>query len=138
MLFGGHVYLEGLVASAGRTRRSVDYMTVMMSASTAADRVMGVASIITVVFGVWLVIDSPVFGFEELFVTIGFVAVIAAFAVSIFVMGPSLKKIKAIVAENGVGDASAVEKMKSLVTLIHVQTLIVAIAFIVMVLKPGL
>jgi hypothetical protein len=138
MLFGGHVYIESLVASAGRTKNSVDYMTVMMSVSTAADRVMGVASVITLVFGVWLVIDSPVFGFEELFVTIGFVGIIAAFAVSIFMMGPRFKMIKAIVADNGMGDASAVEKMKSMVTLIHVQTLIVAIAFIVMVLKPGL
>ena len=137
MLFGGHVYIESLTAAAGREKDDVGYMTVMMRAGQAANRVMGVASVLTIVFGVWLVLDSAAFEFEDLFISIGFLAVVAAFAVSIFLMGPRFKAISALVDENGFGDGAAVTKMKSFVGLIHIQSLIVTIAFVVMVLKPG-
>lgn len=135
MLFGGHVYLEALSAAASKTKDNVSYMTVMMRASTAADRVMGLASILTIVFGFWLVFDGP-FEFEDMFVGIGIVAIVAAFAISIFMMSPRLKKITSLVEQNGYGDDGAVVKMKSLVNLIHAQTLIVTIALVVMVIKP--
>ena len=131
------MYIESLTAAAGREKDDVGYMTVMMRAGQAANRVMGVASVLTIVFGVWLVLDSAAFEFEDLFISIGFLAVVAAFAVSIFLMGPRFKAISALVDENGFGDGAAVTKMKSFVGLIHIQSLIVTIAFVVMVLKPG-
>jgi hypothetical protein len=137
MLFGGHVYIESLTAAAGRAKDDVAYMTVMMRAGEAANRVLGVASVLTIVFGVWLVLESAAFEFEDLFISIGLLAIVVAFAVSIFLMGPRFKAITALVEENGFGDGAAVAKMKSFVSLIHVQTLVVALAFVVMVLKPG-
>jgi uncharacterized membrane protein len=136
-LFGGHVYLESLTAAASKAVDDVGYMTVMMKASNAAERVMTAASIVTLVFGVWLVFDRPQYGFEDLFITIGFAAIIIAFAVSMFLMGPRFKEIKELVDENGYGDEAALTKMKSFATFIHVQTLIVAVAFVVMIVKPG-
>lgn len=137
VLFGGHVYLESLAAAAGRATDDTGYMTVMMKASTAAERVMGAASIVTLVFGVWLVFETS-YDFEDLFITIGFAAIIIAFAVSMFLMSPKMKEISALVDENGYGDETAMAKMKSVVTLVHVQTLIVAVAFVMMILKPGI
>jgi uncharacterized membrane protein len=137
VLFGGHIYLESLTAAAGRANDDAGYMTVMMKASTAAERVMGAASIVTLVFGVWLVFETS-YDFEDLFVTIGFAAIVVVFAVSMFLMSPRMKEISALVDENGYGDETAVSKMKSLATLVHVQTLLIAVAFVLMILKPGI
>lgn len=135
-LFGAHVYLESLMAGASRAG-SAAYMTTMVPAAKSAGRVMGPASVITIVFGIWLVIETT-YGFEDIFVGIGLLAVVAAFAISMFLLDPRLKEIEAIVEESGVEDESAVEKMKSVGGLIHVLTVIVAIAFVAMIIKPGI
>lgn len=135
-LFGSHVYLESLMA--GATKAPIPtYMTTMIRISKSAGRVMGPASVITLVFGIWLVIETT-FGFEDVFVGIGLLAVVAAFAISMFLLDPRLKEIEAIVEESGVEDESAVAKMKSVVGLIHLLTVIVAIAFVAMIIKPGI
>ena len=98
---------------------------------------MGPAALITFVFGIWLVVDT-VYRFEDLFVAIGMVAVVGAFAISTFLMRPRLEEIEAIVEENGIEDDTAVSKMQGFTGLVHAQTLIVAIAFATMILKPGI
>ncbi len=137
-LFGAHVYMEGLMASAGKSGDDSVYMTMMLRMAKTADRLMGPASLITLVFGVWLVIDSGAWELNDLFVTIGFSVIIAAFAVSMFLIRPRSKDIDAAVAENGLTDATAVATMKSVSNLVHVETLLVAIGLVVMVLKPGI
>ena len=136
-LFGGHVYMEGLMASAGRAADRGSYMTTMLRLSTTAGRVMGPAAVITFVFGIWLVLDGS-YAFEDIFVAIGMVVVVAAFAISVFLMRPRMDEIEAIVEENGLEDDVAASKMKGMGTLVHVQTLLVAVAFVVMIIKPGI
>ena len=138
VLFGGHVYMEGLMAAAGRDEDRTVYMTTMLKTAGTAERLMGPAALVTLGFGIWLVLDSPAWSFEQLFVTVGFAVVIAAFAISLFLMRPRTNDINAAIAENGITDEGAMANMKSLGNLVHVQTLLVAIAFIVMVIKPGL
>lgn len=135
-LFGAHVYMESLMAGA-RKDGTAGYMRTMMRASATAGRIMGPAAIVTFVFGVWLVIET-VYAFEDFFVAIGMVAVVAAFAISLFLMKPRMDEIEAIVQENGIEDETAVHKMRGMVGLVHAQTLIVAIAFATMILKPGI
>lgn len=137
-LFGAHVYMEGLMASAGKSGDDSVYMTLMLRMSKTADRLMGPASLITLVFGVWLVIDSGAWEFSDLFVTIGFSVIIAAFAVSMFLIRPRSKDIDAAVEENGITDPAAVATMKSISNLVHAETLLVAIGLVFMVLKPGI
>lgn len=135
-LFGAHVYAESLMAGALRTSEPGGYMLIMLKASNAADRVMGVATVLTLVFGIWLVVDTS-WDWGDLFVTIGLAAIILGFAVAQFLMSPRLKEVKELVEENGPSDESAVAKMKSYGNLIHVESLLIAVAFVVMVLKPG-
>ena len=136
-LFGAHVYMEALMASAGREQDQSQYMTAMLRASKTAGRVMGPASGITLLFGVWLVLDSAFYEFEQLFVAIGLAVIIAAFAISMFLMSPRLKDIEATIDESGLDDSEAVTSMRSLGNLAHAQTALVALAFVVMILKPG-
>ena len=137
-LFGAHVYMESLMASAGREQDRSVYMTSMLRVSKTAGRVMGPASAITLIFGVWLVLDSAFYEFEQLFVAIGLAVIVAAFAISMFLMTPRLRDIEATVDESGLDDSGAVASMRSLGNLAHVQTALVALAFVVMILKPGL
>jgi hypothetical protein len=136
-LFGAHVYIESLMATAARTKESGGYMLIMLKASTTADRVMGAASGVTLIFGVWLVIDTT-YSWGDLFVTIGLSAILLGFAIARFLMTPRFAEINAIIAESGPTDETAIEKMKSLGNLLHVQTLIVVVAFVFMILKPGI
>lgn len=136
VLFGAHVYLESLMAGARRDDTAV-YMRTMLRAGTTANRIMAPAGVITLIFGVWLVIDTA-YDFEDFFVLVGIVAIGAAFAISIFLMKPRFDEIEAIVAENGIEDETAVSRMQGFTGLIHAMSLIVAIAFVAMILKPGI
>lgn len=136
-LFGAHVYLESLMATAARTKEPGGYMLIMLKSSTAANRVMGVASVVTLVFGIWLVIDTS-YEWGDLFVTIGLSAIILGFAIAQFLMTPRLAEINEMIEVSGPTDSAAIDKMKSLGTLIHVQSLIVAVAFVFMIVKPGI
>ncbi len=136
-LFGAHVYMESLMASAGREQDRSLYMAGMLRVSKTAGRLMGPASGITLFFGIWLVLDSAFYEFEQLFVTIGLVVIVAAFAIGTFLMSPRLKEIEETVSENGLDDAGAVASMRSLGNLGHIQTALIALAFVVMILKPG-
>ena len=137
-LFGAHVYMESLMASAGREQDRSLYMTGMLRVSKTAGRLMGPASAITLFFGVWLVLDSAFYEFEQLFITIGLVVIVAAFAIGTFLMSPRLKEIEETVSENGLDDPGAVANMRSLGNLAHIQTALIALAFVVMILKPGI
>lgn len=134
--FGGQVYVEGLTASAARTRDPETIMQVGLRAAKTNQRVLGVAGIITLVFGTWLVFES-VYSFETLFVTVGFAVSIIGIALSRFIFKPRGDEIEAIVAERGLTDPEAMAKMKRLGNIGHVMTLLLAIAMILMVLKPG-
>jgi hypothetical protein len=135
-LFGAHVYAESLMAQAVRTTEPGGYMLIMLKASSAADRLMGVASLLTLVFGIWLVVDTH-WEWGDLFVSVGLAAIIGGFAIAQFLMSPRLTEVKALIEEHGPSDERAIAKMKSYGNLIHVLTLIIAVAFVLMVLKPG-
>ena len=136
-MFGAHVYMEALMASANRAGDDGAYMSTMTRLAKTADRVMGPASIITIVFGFWLVFETS-YEFEDVFVVIGVTAWIAAFAVSMFLVNPKMKEVDALIEEKGAGDPESVARMKSIGTLVHVLSAITAFAFIVMVIKPGI
>lgn len=135
--FGGSVYIEGLMASASRTKDESTYMTTILRVINTNTRIFTGAGIITVLFGIWLVIDGGS-EFEDLFVSLGFVLAIAAITLGLFLFKPRGEEIETLVEENGLTDSAALDKAKSLMTMGHVQTLLIAIAFIVMILQPGL
>lgn len=134
--FGAHVYLEGLMASAFRSKDPSITMSVMTKMADTNRRVMPVAAILTIVFGIWTVFESG-YEFETLFVSLGFVLAIAGLAIGVFVLTPRERTLQELVDEHGLGSHEAITSAKSLANLSHAQTAIVAIALIVMVLKPG-
>jgi uncharacterized membrane protein len=134
--FGASVYIEALMAAAARTKDPETIMTVGLKVAKTNQRVMGVAGLVTLVFGTWLVFKS-VYEFEMLFVSVGFAVAIIGLALGFFLFKPRGEEVEEIVAERGITDPEAMAKMKSLGNVGHVMTLLVSIAMILMVLKPG-
>ncbi len=138
MWFGAHVYLEGLFASALKADDPAVTGSVFDRVSVTNGRLMPVAAGITIVCGIWLVLDRPAWEFEQLFITISFALAIAGAAIGIFVLSPREKAYRGVVAEHGVGSHEAHTAAKSLANIGHLQSAIVAVALVVMVLKPGI
>ncbi|GMQ93920.1 MAG: hypothetical protein BMS9Abin12_1402 [Acidimicrobiia bacterium] len=134
--FGAHVYVEGLMAAAARTRDPETIMTVGLKVTKTNDRVLGGAGFVTLIFGIWLVLGS-VYDFEMIFVTVGFAVAVIGLVMGVFIFKPKGVEVEELVAERGLTDPEAMAKMKSLGNLGHVMTLLVTIAMILMVLKPG-
>jgi uncharacterized membrane protein len=134
--FGASVYVEGLMASAARTKDPETIMTVGLKVAKTNQRVLSAAGFVTLIFGTWLVLES-VYDFETLFVTVGFVVSIIGLAMGFLLFKPKGEEVEAIVAERGLTDPEAMAKMKSLGNLGHVMTLLVSFAMIMMVLKTG-
>ena len=134
--FGATVYVEGLMASAARTKDPQTIMTVGLKVAGTNRRLLPVAGFITLIFGTWLVFES-VYEFEMLFVTVGFVVAIIGLALGFFFFKPKGEEVEKIVAERGITDPEAMKKMKSLGNVGHVMTLLLSIAMIMMVFKTG-
>lgn len=135
--FGAHVYVESLMATAARARDPEVLMTVGLKVAKTNQRVISGAGFVTLIFGVWLVLES-VYSFEMMFVTIGLAVAIVGLAMGLFLLKPKVAEIEELVAERGLTDPDAMAKMKGVTNLGHIMTLLVAVAMIVMVLKPGL
>ncbi|MDK1018659.1 MAG: DUF2269 family protein [Actinomycetota bacterium] len=134
--FGAHVYIEGLMASASRTRDSETIMRVGLRVAQTNRRVLVGAGAITIIFGAWIVFVS-VYTFEMLFVAVGLAVSILGLALSLFIFNPKVDEIEAIVAERGLTDPEALAKMKSLGHVRHATTLLLTTAMVLMVLQPG-
>jgi uncharacterized membrane protein len=135
--FGGHLFMEGLMAGAARTKDSGTMMTVMIGIVDTSSRLFTIAGLLVLVTGIWIVVDQPQFGFEMMFVSIGFLVVLVGLGVGIFFFRPKGAALKEEVAQEGVSSAAAQATAKQLTMVSHIMTLLVTIALIVMVLKPG-
>jgi uncharacterized membrane protein len=135
--FGGHLFMEGMMAAAGRTKEPSTILTVNLGLVETSSRLFTVAGIIVLVTGVWIVVDQPQYGFEMMFVSIGFLVVLIGLGVGLFYFRPKGAKLKELVAQEGATSTAALATAKQLAMVSHVMTLLVTIALIVMVLKPG-
>lgn len=132
--FGGAVTYESLGAVASRSGDPTEYTRYVYTAGKASSRVMPVAAFITLIFGVWLVIDGP-YEFSDLFISIGFLAIIIGIGMGIFYLMPRGNKLTELVDKNGLDDPTAAALAKQIGMADHVQTLVVAIAMFAMVFK---
>jgi uncharacterized membrane protein len=134
--FGGSVYLEGLMAAAGRTGETAAVTTVFRGVAPTNRRLFSIAGIGSVVFGFWLVAELGL-EFESLWIAVAIVATLLAIGLDLFYATPKGSKIIALVDANGVDDAEAAEIAARVSIAGHVRTLLLAIAFVMMIFQPG-
>lgn len=135
---GGSIYIESLMAGAARTR---DPRTIMRTALRVIDsntRVFTVAPALTVIFGIWLVIDGPgVRGFERFWVTAAFLLTLAVVAMGVLFFNPHGRRLTALVEERGMEDPESMAIGRRIGTMGHVSTGILLVVFALMIFKPG-
>jgi uncharacterized membrane protein len=132
--FGGAVTYEGLSAVAKRTGDPAEYTRYIYHAGKASGRMMPIAAVMTLVFGIWLVIDGP-HEFSDVFVSIGFLAVIIGMGLGIFYLSRKGNQLFELVDANGFDDPTAATLANQIGKVDHIQTLVVAVALFAMVFK---
>jgi len=136
--FGGQVYIEGLMASAARTKDAATIMTVGGRVGETSQRLFLGAGILVLITGPWMVIDHGAFSFDMAFISIGFAVAVFAIALGLFYLKPKEEEVRQLVVEHGLTSPEAMAKAKEIGNVSHLVTLLLTIALIVMVLKPGL
>jgi len=136
--FGGAVYVEGLMAGAARSKDPVTIMTVGVQAGRTSQRLFNVAGATVFITGILIVLDSSrSWKFDMLFVSVGFALSILVIALSLFYFKPNSDELDELIEEHGLTSDEAMEKGKQLGNMSHFATLLLTIAIIAMVLKPG-
>jgi len=137
--FGGQVYIEGLMATAGRAKDSETILTITSTAVKTSVRVFSGAAILLLITGVWIVLDeSTPFAFENMFISIGFLIVLIGLGITLFYLRPKAASLDAAIAEQGLTSTAALATAKQISMVSHIMTLLVTIALIVMVLHTGM
>ena len=133
---GGSIYIEGLLANASRTGDPKDLMRTALRVFPTNKRLFGVAGVGTVVFGFWLVFETA-WTFEMAWVAIALALTIVAIVIGIFYFGPRGDAIATRVAEHGLDDPEATAQLRQIGTVGHVNALLIFVAFVLMIFKPG-
>ena len=136
--FGGQVYIEGLMATAGRAKDTSTILTITSTAAKTSVRVFTGAAILLLITGVWILLDgeSP-FAFEDMFVSIGFLIVLVGLGITIFYFRPKGATLESEIAAQGLTSTAALATAKQIAMVSHIMTLLVSLAMIVMVLHVG-
>ena len=133
---GGSIYVEALLAGAGRTGRAQDFVRTVAAATTTGARLFPVAAVGTLVFGFWLVFVTA-WEFESLWVGGGFVLGLATVALSVAFLKPKGDALAGLVADQGADHPDAVALARRIQNASHAVTGLLFLAFLLMVYKPA-
>lgn len=131
---GGSIIAQVFGARAGRSgdpKRTLDFTRDM----EVAGRVFTVAGVLTLVFGVLMVLDSPVIEFEQAWIVIGFIGIAAGVVLGAGFYGP---KVKGAIAQMESGDAGAAATIKQVIVVSQAEVVLLLVVVWAMVFKPGL
>jgi uncharacterized membrane protein len=134
---GGSIYIEALMAGARRTGDGRTWMRTFLRVGDTNQRLFTVAGIGTILFGFWLVFDRAAYEFEQAWVVLAIVMVLISVGLGVFYLTPRSQQIADRVAENGLEDPEAVSLAKQVVNVAHLNVLLLLIALVMMIWKPG-
>jgi uncharacterized membrane protein len=136
--FGGSIYVEALMAGAARTGDPRTIMRTALRVLDANSMLFTIAPGLTLLFGIWLVIEGPgVRGFEELWVSASFVLTLVVIGMGVLFFNPQGKRLAAIVEARGMEDEESRDVGRRIGTMGHASTGILFVIFVLMIFKPG-
>jgi uncharacterized membrane protein len=133
---GGGIMLQLLLARAKKAGPEMMGQFNAMAEWTS-NHVFMPASFLTLGFGIANVIVSDVFGFDEMWINIGFGGFFLSAVIGMAVLGPTAKKMKALVAERGPNDPVVAHMGRRLDLFGRIDLIILIVVVFVMVTKPG-
>ena len=96
---GGSIYVEALMASAGRGGNEGALVGLFRRVGATNRRLFNIAGIATIVFGFWLVFESSSFDFEEPWVAVGLIVAAIAVVIDLFYAAPRIDRVEALVTD---------------------------------------
>ncbi len=133
---GGSVLLllQGLRV---RAATGDDRVRFLRNVDFAGKFVFNIAGIAVFVFGLWLVIDSSVFGFDDWWISLAMLVVIVSAVLGMAFYGPQTGKALGIAAERGGNDPAVVGIADRLALVASVELVFLLFVLWTMVFKPG-
>ncbi len=131
---GGSIYVEALMAAAGRGDDERTLTTVFQKVGVTNRRLFNLAGVAAIVFGFWLVVITS-FEFEMLWVTVGILLATIAVVIDLFYATPRVDRAeRALNAAEGESEGIA-DLMKQVSMASHARTGLLFVAMIFMVFK---
>ena len=96
---GGSIYVEALMASAGRLGDESSLVGLFRRVGATNRRLFNVAGITTIVFGFWLVFIVPGWEFETIWVTVGILVAATAVVIDLFYATPRIDRVEDLVTD---------------------------------------
>ena len=96
---GGSIYVEALMASAGRGGDEAALVGLFRRVGTTNRRLFNAAGIATIVFGFWLVLIVSSWEFETVWVTVGIIVALIAVVIDLFYATPRIDRVEELVTD---------------------------------------
>jgi uncharacterized membrane protein len=132
---GGSIYVEALMAAAGRSSDGADLVGVFRKVGATNRRLFNVAGIATIVFGFWLVFIVPGWEFETVWVTVGILVAVVAVVIDLFYATPRVDRVESLVSDPESSKDSIPGLIQQVLMAGHVRTGLLLVGVIFMVFK---
>lgn len=135
---GGTIMLQILGARAGRSKDPNQTIEFLRTAEFTGRYVFNAAGVLTAAFGIWLVIESAAWGFDQAWISLALTIVIISALLGMFFFGPQIAKALAIADERGPDDGEFGARVSRIVAVSRLDLLLLLVVVWAMVFKPGL
>lgn len=132
---GGSIYVEALMAAAGRSDDESGLIGVFRKVGATNRRLFNIAGIATIVFGFWLVFIVPGWEFETVWVTVGILVAVIAVVIDLFHATPRVDRVERLVEDPEESNEPVPGLISQVLMAGHVRTGLLFIGVIFMVFK---
>jgi uncharacterized membrane protein len=131
---GGNVLTVIHGARAGASSDPADRIRFAKDALVSG-RVFAASGILTLIAGVWMVLREEFWGFDQAWISIGFIGILLG-----AILGPAFyaPQAKALIAESEAGDPAAEARGRRIGQVSTLEVLVLLVVVWAMVFKPGL
>lgn len=132
---GGSIYVEALMAGAGRGGDEGAFVTVFRRVGTTNRRLFNLAGVSTIVFGFWLVFISPGWEFEMIWITVGILLATIAVVIDLFYATPRTDRVERMIDDPDQSADAVNAVIKQVINAGHARVGLLFVAFVFMIFK---
>lgn len=132
---GGSIYVEALMAAAGRGGDEGAFVTVFRRVGTTNRRLFNLAGVSTIVFGFWLVFISPGWEFEMIWITVGILLATIAVVIDLFYATPRTDRVERMIDDPDQSADAVNAVIKQVINAGHARVGLLFVAFVFMIFK---